>query len=392
MFAGSRRRKLQVCAVGVAWAVVAACSPSTSTTTSPTTSAPPASPVAVTSPAAAVSPVASSPVAVPSAPASPVASVLPSPASSPASVPSPSAVVLAAPTGGPLQPVSVSVPTKGTAFSYLYVGKDMGIYQKYGLDLNIEQITPSNAMAALQTGELDFAATVGTASQAALRGLPVRVVAIGLNATDFSILGRQGVTSLDQVKGQVISTDAPGTTSYNIAVEILRRHGLNPGDYTPVTATDDAARSAQIISGQAVAAIMEDSTAVPLQRQGYPLLANAAEVPDPFVGLATSITNIQTRQDFLKRVVAATVESFAVMANDPTDAVPIMEQEFSLSQEDAQGIYDELQPLWSTDGRPSPAAEQYELTTDQANLQLSSAPTPDQIDDFSILDAVVGNQ
>jgi NitT/TauT family transport system substrate-binding protein len=319
-----------------------------------------------------------------------------SPSASPAAVSPPSVSAAAAGaagsgaapvgSGGALQPLKVAVPNKGTAFSYLYVGKDLGIFAQRGLDLQILQVSPANAAVALQSGELDFAATVGSATRAALRGLPVRVVLVGLNETDFVLLGAMGTSSLEDVRGKSVSTDAPQTTSYNVAVEILRRHGLPPDSYTTVTASDDSGRAAAIASGLAAASIVEASSALPLRKQGYPLLATAEDLQLPFVGLAAGQAALQSRRDVLRLGVQAALDTLEVMHDDRARVVPVLAQEFALSEQDAGDIYDELQPAWALDGRPSAAALDFELSSDQRDMNLGARPTPDQAYDFSLLD------
>jgi ABC-type nitrate/sulfonate/bicarbonate transport system substrate-binding protein len=189
-----------------------------------------------------------------------------------------------------------------------------------------------------------------------------------------------------------VSTDAPGTTSFNVATEMLRRHGIQPGDYTQVTGVDDAGRSGAIVAGMAAAAILQASMAIQLQKQGYPLLATSSEVRVPFVGLAASQAALQTKRDLLKRGVQATLEAVRTVREDRAGVVSLMAREFNLTDDDAAGIYDQLRSGWSVDGRPSKEAMEFDFMIAQRDMNLSSPVTPEQVYDFSLLDEVLAGR
>src|SRR5947209_2255907 len=111
--------------------------------------------------AAPATPQAGSPAASakPASAAASAASASAKPAASAAAKPSAASQAAEA---GQLRSIKMAVPTKGSAFSYLYLARDLGFFRKHGLDAQINVITPANAVTALQSGDLDFASTVGS--------------------------------------------------------------------------------------------------------------------------------------------------------------------------------------------------------------------------------------
>lgn len=282
--------------------------------------------------------------------------------------------------------MKLAVPTKGSAFTYLYLAKDLGIFNKYGINAEIAVVPPSNAVTALTSGDLDYAATVGSTIRAALRGLPVRVVDVASNRPDFVIVAAKDLTSVDQLRGKTIGVDAPQTTTFVMLTEVMKRKGL-AGQYTPLTAPNDEARMALVVNGNAAAAIVELSSAVTFEKQGYHRLVSIEDFPEnPFVGLGASQAALEKKRDLLRPGLQAVLESVEVMRSQKDRAVPVMMKEFNLSSEDAGAIFDGLKPTWTGDGRPSAAATEFELSNDQQVMELKSPPKPEQVYDFSLLD------
>ncbi|HEX6511422.1 MAG TPA: ABC transporter substrate-binding protein [Chloroflexota bacterium] len=309
------------------------------------------------------------------------------PAGSTAAPKASASAAVSAPAAG-LKTIKLAVPTKGSAFSYLYVAADLGYFKNHGLEAQIAVVPPSNAVAALE-GDLDYTATVGSTIRAALRGLPVRVMMVGSNRPDFVVVGAKGITSIDQLRGKVLGVDAPQTTSYVMLTELLKRKGLQTGDYKTLTATNDEARLAQLTSGQVAASIMEFSTALLAQKQGYANLAAITDFPEePSVGLGAAQSAMQKKRDLLAAGMQAALEGVEAMRTKKDQVVPVMAKEFALSSDDAGQVYDGLRPAWTTDGKPSQAATDFELANDEQAMELKPKPTPDQVYDFALLDSL----
>jgi ABC-type nitrate/sulfonate/bicarbonate transport system substrate-binding protein len=288
-----------------------------------------------------------------------------------------------------LKPVKISVATKGSDFAWLYVAKDLGFFQNHGLDAQINTVAPANSVAALVSGDLDLSATAGTVIRSDLKGLPVKVIMMASNKPPFVVVGAKGLTSLDQLKGKLISADAPQTTTHVMLDALMKNKGITLDQYKVVTGTTDDARMAAVVNGAASAAIVNISVAIPFTKQGYPIIGRAADLPDaPSSGLGAAQAALQSKRDVLKQTIAASLESFQAFRTQKDKILPVLAKEFDLSTEDATLVYDTLAPNYTKDGKPSPAAMQFEIEADQAALELKEPIKPERIYDFSLLDEV----
>ncbi|MFI5268511.1 MAG: ABC transporter substrate-binding protein, partial [Chloroflexota bacterium] len=295
----------------------------------------------------------------------------------------------AKPAASGLKPLKISVATKGSDFAWLYVAKDLGFFQNHGLDAQIGVVAPANSVAALVSGDLDLSATAGTVIRSDLKGLPVKVIMMASNKPPFVVVGAKGLTSLDELKGKLISADAPQTTTRVMLDAMMKIKGIGADQYKVLTGTTDDARIAAVVNGQASAAIVNISVAIPFQKQGYPIIGKTTDLPDaPSSGLGTSTAALQSKRDMLKQALQASLESFDAFRTQKDKVIPVLAQEFSLAPEDASLVYDTLAPNYSKDGKPSPAAQQFELTVDQQALELKDPIKPERIYDFSLLDEI----
>src|SRR5512141_2170445 len=72
--------------------------------------------------------------------------------------------------------VTVHVPSKSLAIMPYYFGKDKGFFLREAIEPRLVTMSPPTAIAALVAGELDFSSTLGAATSAIMRGLPLRRV------------------------------------------------------------------------------------------------------------------------------------------------------------------------------------------------------------------------
>jgi ABC-type nitrate/sulfonate/bicarbonate transport system substrate-binding protein len=318
----------------------------------------------------------------------------PAPAASAAAAAKPPASAAASSQGavsaaGGLKPIKISIATKGSDFAWLYVAKDLGLFQNHGLDAQISVVAPANSVSALISGDLDLSATAGTIIRSDLKGLPVKVIMMASNKPPFVVMGAKGLTSLDQLKGKVLSADAPQTTTRVMLDAMMKNKGIAPNEYQVVTGTTDDARTAAVVNGAASAAIVNISVAVPFTKQGYPIIGRTTDLPDaPSSGLGASLAELQSKRDLLKSALLASLESLQAFRTQKDKVVPVLAKEFDLSNEDATTVYDTLAPNYTKDGRPSLAAEQFELQADQQALELKEPIKPERIYDFSLLDEI----
>src|SRR6266850_3374963 len=286
-----------------------------------------------------------------------------------------------------LRPLRIALPSNTIGATHFYVGKSLGIFENYGFDPQILVLEPRAALAALLTGDLDFYTATGTTTRAALRGVPVRVIMVGLNRPDHVLVASKEITSVEQLRGKVLGGYTAQATVNTILIELLRKGGVKPDEYKILNV--GTARLPALLSGNVPAAVLNGLETAKAVKQGFRALARAAdEIEVATGGLGASVASIQSKREIFRSVVQAVLESIRISATQKERVLPVLMKQFSLTQEDAVLIQDIVHKAWALDGRPTPGSQKFEFDLAQREMGLKEAPKPEQVYDFSLLDEV----
>jgi ABC-type nitrate/sulfonate/bicarbonate transport system substrate-binding protein len=124
-----------------------------------------------------------------------------------------------------LKPLRIALPSNTIGATHFYVGKSLGIFERYGFEAQILVLERRAALAALLTGDLDFYTATGTTTRAALRGVPVRIILVGLNRPDHALVAAKEINSVEQLRGKVLGGYTAQVTVNVILTELMRRKG-----------------------------------------------------------------------------------------------------------------------------------------------------------------------
>jgi ABC-type nitrate/sulfonate/bicarbonate transport system substrate-binding protein len=129
-----------------------------------------------------------------------------------------------------LDPLVVSYASVSGSRAPLWIAKEMGIFEKYGLDgrpIHVPAGYPS--VSALISGDVQFIATGGSVvAAAAARGAQVVMVAT-LGSIAYKLMAHPSISNIEGLRGKVIGGLRPGTTTDFVLQRILLKVGLTPG-------------------------------------------------------------------------------------------------------------------------------------------------------------------
>lgn len=105
--------------------------------------------------------------------------------------------------------VRITYASNSLAFLVAFIAKDQGFYAKNGLNAELVQVRPGIAIAALLSGDADYAEVLGSAIRSAAKGAPIRAVSTTIRAPFFSLAADPGIRSVRDLKGRSIGVSAP---------------------------------------------------------------------------------------------------------------------------------------------------------------------------------------
>ena len=196
------------------------------------------------------------------------------------------AVILMAPLMSaqqPLQKTAINFPTRSGASWPMFIAKEGGYYQKYGLDVNLVFGAGTIGVAMISSGEAAMTnSSMEQALQAGSRD-PNALVMMGstLNRGMFALMVPNKINSAKDLKGKRVAVSQIGDAPYNYSVALLGKFGLKPRDvqWVPV-GTDANARAVALTSGRADATLLTAPAYFPLEKQGYKMVANMGDYND----------------------------------------------------------------------------------------------------------------
>jgi len=169
----------------------------------------------------------------------------------------------------------------------IFVAQDMGFFDKNGIDVEYSRARNSvTQLTSLIEGKIDIAMTSVDNVVAYQEGQgekptsvkPDLVAFLGVNnGARFNLIVAPEIKTFADLKGKALAVDAITTGYAFVLQEMLRRNGLNPGDYKLVSAGGSGERWKALKDKEAAGALLNDPYDSEAQAAGFKLLANSAE-------------------------------------------------------------------------------------------------------------------
>jgi ABC-type nitrate/sulfonate/bicarbonate transport system substrate-binding protein len=186
------------------------------------------------------------------------------------------------------QQITVNYPAKAPANWPLFLAKEGGYYQKYGLDAKMVFAVHPAGMAMLVSGEAQMTNyPMDQAMQAASKDPSLVIMGSPLNRGLFAMMTRKDVASVRDLKGKRFGVSQLGDPPYSFALSILGKFGIGPRDveWIPL-GTDGNGRVAALVGGRIDATMVPPPAYFKLEPQGFKEIANLADYPDLYAPLA----------------------------------------------------------------------------------------------------------
>jgi ABC-type nitrate/sulfonate/bicarbonate transport system substrate-binding protein len=251
------------------------------------------------------------------------------------------------------------------AFSFVAadVGADVGIYKKYGLDLEISGFGGDARLQQAMTADgIDIGLGSGPGLAFIVKGSPVK----GIAATAgppllFALMVRNDDTikTVADLKGRKVGVSTVGSVTSWIISEVAQRNGWGPGGITQVPVGDDSNRIAAVRTKSIDAAIVNLAVALKFVQSGDGrILLRFNDLLKDFHTHVIFATDkaIATKPDTLRAFVKGWFESVTYMRKDKPRTVAISKEIMGTDLETTNGIYDELMPMFTDDGHFDPKA------------------------------------
>jgi NitT/TauT family transport system substrate-binding protein len=284
--------------------------------------------------------------------------------------------------------VRVVVATSSMAFLVPFIAKDRGFYLKNGAEVEIIQMRPNIAVAALLSGEIDYIELIGSAIRSAARGLPVRAISTSIKSPFFSIIAQNKFKSLKELKGATIGITSIGGTNHISTRLTLKQFGLDPEkDVKLIAIGDEKLMYDAFKIGRTEAVVLAPPYSIQLKREGFPILANTAQyVTIPFSGLGTTLDRIKNNRAQIKKLLKGEIEGLRYLRDNPAGTVEVIRKRFSMDDKTARESYDVVVDAFSRDGRVPLDGVDILLQIEKDQKLIPATVTPQMVVDTTLID------
>lgn len=235
----------------------------------------------------------------------------------------------------------------GAFQSTTWVAKDLQIFDKYGLNVDLVMITGgARSVGALLGGSTQFSGgSATTPLLASARTLEIPIIAAAYNHFPFSIVSRPEIKSPKELRGKKLGILNFGG-SHDLAYQLaFREWGLKRQEVNVIPIGDQPTRLQALLAGLIDATFMSMPHLMVATKAGYRVLGDMGEMRVNFSQSTVYVRRSYLREnrDIAKRYLKAYAEAAHVLRTDRQKSLKVMAKRLRIeNQEILNATYDEV--------------------------------------------------
>jgi ABC-type nitrate/sulfonate/bicarbonate transport system substrate-binding protein len=242
------------------------------------------------------------------------------------------------------QKVIINFPTRSGASWPLFIAKEGGYYQKYGLDASLVFANHPAGVAMVISGEAQMTSySLESAMQASAKDNSLVMIGNSLSKAVFALVARKEFSTVKDLKGKRIAVSQLGDPPYNYGIALLKKFGLSSRDvqWVPI-GTDVNGRVGALQSGRVDATLLTAPAYFKLETTGYKTLANLADYDDIFASTMYLMkkSTITSNPRLPELLIKAHAEAIKRFYDDKPFAVKAYQVYDPQSRDDVERFYD----------------------------------------------------
>jgi ABC-type nitrate/sulfonate/bicarbonate transport system substrate-binding protein len=181
-----------------------------------------------------------------------------------------------------LQRITINYPTRTAQSWPIYIAKEGGYYEKYGLDAEIVFGVSPVGIAMVISGQAAMTAyTLEQSMQAASKDGSLVMVGSPFKKSLFALMSNKSIQSMKDLRGKRIGITSIGDAPHNYSIGLIGKAGLTSRDvqWVPV-GTDVTGRAAALVGNRVDAAMLTAPVYFRLEQEGYRNLGNISDYDD----------------------------------------------------------------------------------------------------------------
>lgn len=249
--------------------------------------------------------------------------------------------------------IKIGLPSVTITAMPFFVAKEQGFFQQEGLNAEIVVMPASLNIKVLLAGEIQYAATIGSAVAASIRGINIRTVMLFVDRPLQDLVGAPGINSIADLKGKVLALSSRGGLQDIIMRRILTQSKIDPNQVTTITIPGQSAMIAALKTGRIAAALLNPPYNFLAYREGLNNLGFSGNfVRLPSTGVATLGETLERSPEQVRRLTRSLTRARAFARDNKAKVLPTLKRAMRIDDEDLLSkIYDQHKQVETVDGR-----------------------------------------
>mgnify|MGYP003576031007 CR=1 FL=1 len=247
--------------------------------------------------------------------------------------------------------IRIGFPDLAAPFVPLAIADKRGFFQEEGIHAESIRMNPAVALQALVSGEIDYYTVLGPGVAAAIRGVPVKLVASYVPISPTALIARQEIRTVSELKGKTIGINAYGGALEAMGRLIVNHFGIDPDREIKFLATGPLdSRFGAMKQGLTLATLGGPPIDFLGEKLGFVVLARAHELFSfPVSGLIVSARKLKERPHEIGRAIKAGIKANRYIRQNRDGTLPIMAQWLKIDKDMAVRPYDSTVKTFSED-------------------------------------------
>jgi ABC-type nitrate/sulfonate/bicarbonate transport system substrate-binding protein len=229
-----------------------------------------------------------------------------------------------------------------TAFAYanppFWIAKDLRVFEKYGLDVELVYVGGARNIQALIGGSIDVSQAGGASVvSAAAQGAEVVILGTVFRRLIFAVHAVPQIKEIKELKGKNLAVGNVGGNSYFAGLLFLSRVGLVQNKdvgFRAVNGTPEVLSALQ--HGQVQAGVMSPPSTSIAARMGFPQIFDIAslDLPFPTISVASTRRFADENPETVLNVLRATAEAIYLYKTQPELTLPVVAKYMRVPKDD----------------------------------------------------------
>jgi len=243
----------------------------------------------------------------------------------------------------PLDETRIALSSPGLAAWPIHVAFKKDFFRREGLEVQVIVMRTDVGVAALVAGDIQYVTGIGVAMRAAVKGAPLKVIAVLNDKADLWIMGRKDIPRVEQLRGKIVGVGGMQGTQFLMVRDVLKYFGIE--NDAKILSTGDVRNGFLSLQQGAVdAAALTPPYNVVAKKMGFTLLARTSDIVGlwPTTGLVSSTMNLEKNPEQARRVIRAVLKTLQFAKTNKSEMVGFITQQYRLANDVAADVYDVL--------------------------------------------------